>query len=265
MKLLKQAVKSVFQTLGYKISPIEKGAEESAFTPFRASSSQELEHMKRLGFTPNLIIDLGAANGESPFLYFYPEAEYIWVEPCEEFKPSLEALKHKYKGEYLIAAAGEKVSETEIHVYEGLYGSSVLETNDQQYVKSIKRKIPLVSVDSIVTEAQLAKGNILLKADVQGYELNVLKGAEKTLEHCEVIFLETCLFDMFIEAGDLTEIIIFLKEKGFKPYAFVDGSNRPYDQALGQIDVFFVRENGFFRKSHRWAKDDQYDKWNKKG
>jgi FkbM family methyltransferase len=261
MNFLKKLIKSSFHSMGYSISQIEKENNNTIFSKFRGSSSEELMHMKRLGFNPNLIIDLGAANGESPFLYIFPESEYIWVEPCEEFKPSLEGMKQKYKGDFIIAAAGEKVSETDIHVYEGFYGSSLLETTDQEHVKAVVRRVPMVSVDSIVSEQQLSKGNIILKADVQGYELNVLKGAEKVLQQCEAIFLETCLFDTFSGGGDLTEIIIFLNEKGFKPYAFVDGSNRPADQALFQIDVFFVKENGFFRKTNRWAENAQYEKW----
>jgi FkbM family methyltransferase len=261
MKVLKNFAKSLAQKMGFTISRINPKTQKSVFSPFRATSGEELLHIKQLGFKPNLIIDLGAANGESPFIYIFPESEYIWVEPCEEFRPSLEALTKKHKGIYHIAACGESVSETKIHVYDGLYGSSILENADQKNLITQERVVPMVSVDSIVTNEHLEKGNIILKADVQGFELNILKGAEKTLDYCEVIFLETCLFDTFIKGGDLTEIILYLNGKGFKPYAFVDGCNRPYDQSLFQIDVFFVKDSGFFRKSHHWAQDAQYEKW----
>lgn len=258
MSIFKKIIKKFFNGLGYNIARTNSQPRDGVFTPFRVSSDAELTHIKRLGFTPSLIIDAGAANGQSPFLHFFPNAEYLWIEPCEEFAPHLQELQKKYNGKYYIAAAGDTNSESRIFVYEGLYGSSLFTTTDQKYVKSNERTVPVIRVDSVVSPTDYPKGGIILKADVQGFELNVLRGAEGILDKVDLIFLETCLFDTFEGGADLTEIILYLQTKGFKPYAFVDGSNRPFDQALFQVDVFFVRENGFFRKSNPWASDEQY-------
>ncbi|NIQ16320.1 MAG: hypothetical protein GTO02_18595, partial [Candidatus Dadabacteria bacterium] len=39
---------------------------------------------------------------------------------------------------------------------------------------------------------------------------------------------------------------------GFVIYDFLDGLFRPLDNALGQIDIVFVKRDGFFRQDHRW-------------
>lgn len=44
-----------------------------------------------------------------------------------------------------------------------------------------------------------------------------------------------------------------MREKGFVVHDLLDGLYRPYDKALGQIDVVFVKENGMFRVSSQWV------------
>lgn len=57
----------------------------------------------------------------------------------------------------------------------------------------------------------------LLHMDVQGYELEVLKGAEKTLEHIDFIITEVANDEVYTGNAYLHEVNAFLKERGFKP------------------------------------------------
>ena len=95
---------------------------------------------------------------------------------------------------------------------------------------------------------------ILLKVDVQGFELEVLKGAEEIMENIEVVLLEVSFFRFLKGAPDFYEVITYMKSIGYVVYDIISGINRPLDFALGQKDLVFVKENGFFRQSQGWEK-----------
>ncbi len=51
---------------------------------------------------------------------------------------------------------------------------------------------------------------------------------------------------------DFLEIVKYMADQGFLVYDFLDGLFRPLDNALGQVDVVFVKKDGPFRKSASW-------------
>lgn len=79
---------------------------------------------------------------------------------------------------------------------------------------------------------------------MQGAELDVLEGSHKSLHKTEVIVLEVSMFQFMKEAPEFSDVIFYMKEHGFVAYDIVLGLDRPLDNALGQIDVVFVKENG---------------------
>lgn len=93
--------------------------------------------------------------------------------------------------------------------------------------------------------------------DVQGAELDVLDGALRALENTEVVTLEVSLFEFMKGAPQFTDVVLYMKKHGFVAFDIIHGWNRPLDNALGQIDVVFVKEKGIFRKDHSYATRDQ--------
>jgi hypothetical protein len=43
-----------------------------------------------------------------------------------------------------------------------------------------------------------------------------------------------------------------MRDQGFRPYEVVDVLRRPYDGAMGQCDLLFVRENHWLVSSNLW-------------
>jgi hypothetical protein len=93
----------------------------------------------------------------------------------------------------------------------------------------------------------------LLKIDVQGYELEVLKGAEKSLVFTEAILAEVNLLDIHAGASLMAELIGWLNERDFVAFDVCDFVRRPLDRALWQIDMIFARRNGPLRADKRWG------------
>jgi len=162
----------------------------------------------------------------------------------------------------VFAAATAHTGEISIHVHQDLVGSSVcLEVEQGTDVDGVPRVVPAVTVDTLVDKAGM-KGPFLLKADVQGAELAVLKGAECVLQDCEYVILEVSFFSFFHEGADCCEIIAYMKQKGFVPYDIVELQYRPLDQALSQADIAFVKDVGPFRRHHYYATPQQREAQN---
>ena len=92
-----------------------------------------------------------------------------------------------------------------------------------------------------------------LKLDVQGYELEVLKGSGKALAHSEVCLLEISLLDLGDKAPLLAKIVSFMDDNNYQAYDISQFMRRPFDKALYQIDMFFVKKDSPLVLSKRWG------------
>ena len=85
----------------------------------------------------------------------------------------------------------------------------------------------------------------------------VLEGAKKTLIETEAVILEVSLFQFFQDGPQFYDVIVWMKNQGFVTYDLFGGHNRYLDGAFAQIDMVFVKENGFLRKDHAYATREQ--------
>ncbi len=208
-----------------------------------------LRNLKACGFDPQFTIDIGAYVGEwtEQFLEVYPGTKVLMVEAQESKKYVLENLALKYPEVtyfmgLLSATEGKHVSfsenETASHI-----GKSV--DNDETNTRITK------TLDGIIENNNYPFPDFM-KLDVQGHELEVLKGAEKCIYHCEVCLLEVSFLDL--NTGDplLLEVLNFMDSKGFQAYDISHLMRRPLDKALYQADVFFVKKTSQLLKSKNW-------------
>jgi FkbM family methyltransferase len=180
------------------------------------------------------------------------------VEPLREYQPLLERLVGAHpRITYVMAAAGESSDERCINVHPDLVGSSLYrEVEEGSGVNGSPRCIPTVTVDELVKKSGSA-GPFLLKADVQGAELDVLRGADKTLQTTDYVLLEVSFFKFFSDGPECCDVLSAMKERGFVPYEICSFQYRPLDNALSQVDIAFVRESGLFRRQHHYATPEQ--------
>lgn len=233
----------------------------------RESLPQLLEHAKGVGLSPNSIIDVGAAYGSftSQCLEVFPDARYVLVEPLVEYQPMLTRLcKHHPGIRCIYAAAAADRSETQLNVHPDLVGSSLYrEVEEGTDVNGVPRTVHAITVDEVVQEAGF-KGPFLLKIDVQGAELDVLRGAERTLQETEYLLVEVSFFQFFKNGPEVSDVIAYMKERGFVPYDLFSLQYRPVDHALSQVDLAFVKERGLFRRHHFYATPQQREEQNQR-
>ena len=155
-----------------------------------------------------------------------------------------------------MAAAGKINGKSIINVHDDLLSTSLYSEMDGKKCDGVSREIDIIELDSLIDEIRHYK-NVILKIDVQGGELDALEGAQKILEYCDVVIVETSFFKFLKDNPAFFDIVWFMKERQFVVYDIFDKNYRPFDGALGQIDLLFVKEEGYFRKTHRWATVEQ--------
>jgi FkbM family methyltransferase len=246
----KQAVKDLFKAVGLDI--------QKARPPEipRASMSGALRQVSSLGFKPETVIDVGAAAHTSELYEEFKDSRLLLIEPLVEFEPFLQKICGSYKAQYVLAAAGDAPGSATINVHPDKFGSSLLKEVEGASVDGTPREVPVVTIDRVCAEKNLA-GPYLIKVDVQGAELQVLAGARRTLEQTEVVILEVTLFGTMIGGPQVFDIVHWMKNAGFVVYDIYGFHYRPLDEALCQVDMIFVREQGRFRQTHIYATPQQ--------
>ena len=248
---MKKAIKRLLYPFVLQIMGVMEGKR-------RTRLIDAVAHIARFGFNPATVIDVGVADGTYELYQSFPKSKFLLVEPIKEFEDSLKAICKRYDAIYKIAAATSQNETTFINIAPDLDGSSILKSKES-YVDCKVREVPAVRIDNLVDELGL-KEPFLLKVDAEGGEIHVLRGAVRTMKLTEVIILEVSLFQFAEDEPQFFDIVAFLKQKGFVVYDIVGHSYRPLDNALAQVDIVFVKENGMFRASHLFASPEQHVK-----
>lgn len=216
-----------------------------------------LAWMRRQGFKPLVIIDIGASNGRwtRKCTKIHPEAKYFCVDALEENRVGLTRLKYEKRCiDFWIGCLGAQAGNAILNV-DGS-GSSIL-TGHTGNPYGVERNVPVETLDNLVSK-KVCPIPDLIKLDVQGYELEVLKGAEVSLREAQAVILESSFISFQKGMPLLHEVIGYLVEKGFVLYDILSLKVRPLDGAAAQSDLLFLKENHALRKSNKWDHESVY-------
>lgn len=223
----------------------------------RSTIGDSYKFISSVGFNPKTILDVGVGHGTQILYSAFPSSKIVLIEPLVEFEEAMKNILSNREGDYIIAAAGKenKIVKFNKHLHQ-LDASSLLKEQTGPETDGEEITVNMIKLDDYVLSKNY-EAPYILKVDVQGAELDVIEGAHNILKDCEVIVLEVSLFEFLKESPQFYEVINFMHRKGFVSYDIIPGWTRPLDQALGQIDIVFVKEHGFFRKDHRFCHSHQ--------
>jgi FkbM family methyltransferase len=224
----------------------------------RRSLPGVLAHYRDLGFTPDVIFDVGVGPGTPELYQAFPHARLVLVEPLQEWRPEFEWVERERETETIIAAAGSAPGEVEIFVHRAPWCSSILGGLRGDDTDGTRRSVPVVRLDDIASERGLS-GQFVLKVDVEGAELDVLAGGLEVLSASDLVLMEVSLFEFIPGTPQLHDVVAWMHDHGFVAADFYDAHNRLLDGALARMDVAFVQEHGRFRQSHSYGTGDQLD------
>jgi FkbM family methyltransferase len=205
-----------------------------------------LSQLRASGFAPTSVIDVGANRGNWMIetRRVFPSARFFLVDADPANAATLDQIcSSTPRSQFFIALLGAE-SREEVRFYQMGTGSSVLA--ERSSTQRNELKLRMSTLDDLV--AAEVNSPMLLKLDVQGYELEVLRGARKILAEAEVVVIECSLIQYNDGAPLFAEVVSFMSERGFLVYDFCGHMRRESDGALFQIDVIFARENSTLRK-----------------
>ena len=214
-----------------------------------------LELLRRAGFQPDVIIDVGANRGQWTLMAreYFPEATYHLVEPQPGCVPVLREIASKARRVYVHGTAVTRPGVERVMMQGGgdrLDGEGNFVPNHGAPL-SDAIAYPSTTLDALIVPD--VGRRMLLKLDVEGHERPVLEGASAVLDHTEVIVAEFWLFRLFNEEmTTLPELIAWLEARGFALYDFASLRGRSRDDRLTLGDAVFVRGDSPLLADNSW-------------
>lgn len=215
-----------------------------------------LHDIRKRGLKLNYVFDIGANKSEYSRMVkkIFPDADFLLIDPIEEMEPHLKEFCREFRGsEYILKGIGSRQETLIMTTIGESFEGSTLMLNEIPSFKSAnkQREVEVVTLDSIMKNGR-ARIPELVKIDVQGFELEVLKGSTLLYGKTEMFILEISLFRFNEKTPDIVEILKFMDEKGYEVYDITGFLRRPYDGALAQLDICFVRKDSFLKETIKW-------------
>ena len=173
------------------------------------------EYLKTMNINPKVIYDIGACvlHWTRKAKEAWPSANYFLFDANEQVEPILKESGHPYWIDVLTDVDGREL--TFYKKTDNLGGNSYYKENTEHYSESDGVKVTGWTLDGIVNDNQWPLPD-LIKIDVQGAEIDVLRGATKCLINCNDIILEAQHVDYNAGAPKDIEVFEFMKTIGFE-------------------------------------------------
>ncbi|MDD8018875.1 MAG: FkbM family methyltransferase [Bacteroidota bacterium] len=240
MNKIKLYINDVLSSFGYQLrkAPFSK----------RQIASGHFKWLQELDI--QTILDVGANEGQflSKASRIFPDAYFYAFEPLKKSFTKLQKNNSANKKITLFNfALGDEEKDSIINRNDYSPSSSLLPLTDlhkeafPMTENVVGEKIQIRLLDNIASHLNLNK-KILLKIDVQGYELNVLRGAERTLKAVDVILTETSFFELYKNQPLFDDMYTFLSQRGFQYFGSLEQLYDARDGRILQADSIFIRK-----------------------
>jgi FkbM family methyltransferase len=198
--------------------------------------------------TEGSILDVGGGQATTAQLFsrYFPTAPVYIFEPIlSNFKEIEKQAVGQTTWRLVNKAVGSSVGETFINIASHVTASSLLEMNADAegygnlLVTEKKEAIKVTTLDAEIPNNMPIS---ILKMDVQGFELEVLKGATETLKRTEIVILEINNHDGYKNAPTYFELDEFLRQANFQLHDLLP--NVRINGKLQDWDAIYVKNHG---------------------
>ena len=208
----------------------------------------ELEKLVKDIRAPETIIDIGSNKGQFILLMekLFPNKTVYSFEPIREMiNKQKKFFEYKKNIIFHNLALGSSITSKDFLITNRMDSSSFLKiaqdnNESKNYLIKEKRNIKVSTLDEILIDKKIARP-IFIKMDVQGYELEVLKGSNNLLKIADYLLLEVSENEMYQNQPTEKIIIEYLKDLNFNIFKANDWLNIK-NTNFNQRDVLFYRK-----------------------
>lgn len=228
------------------ISPVVPD-EENTLKAYYQREGKRFAWLEEYNF--RTIIDVGANEGQfaGKILTVFPQAEIHCFEPLhnvfEKLQSNFKGQKNVFLYNYGLGSANEQ---KDIFKNEYSASSSLLEmldlhkTNFDFAVDVVPEQISIKRLDDIFAH-EMARP-LLIKIDVQGYEMYVLHGGTSVIMKADVVIIETSFYPLYDGQPLFEDIYNFFINAGYKYVGNVEELLAPADFKILQADAVFIKK-----------------------
>ena len=207
-----------------------------------------LAFWKSKGMNPSVIYDVGAHEGSwaEQILKVFPEAHLELFEANRDHLPTIDKYSH-----HILLLGNE--SKKNVQYFRNTIGCT---TGNSIYLEQTQYFVPGTAVIELLdmytldeyTLSKNLKTPDFVKLDVQGAELDILKGMTRLMKDVKYFVIETALHSYNKGAPMAEDIIAFMSANG---YAMIDLVElHRINGFLAQVDILFAHKSTGLRKEH---------------
>ncbi|HVM87590.1 MAG TPA: FkbM family methyltransferase [Puia sp.] len=246
---MKKRINSILHKFGFEVHGISYLQKMSKKDFQKDAFEVQYELLKK---NAKIIFDVGANRGDVSEKYFqlFPSAKIYAFEPFPECFENLQQRFESIRNINCVQMAISSKKEAKDFFVNrsadtnSLYKSNSIGLSSDKLVENVSTiQVNCISIDEFCEENNIQNIDIL-KMDIQGGELNALKGAVKLLkdQRIKLIYSEVFFVEQYIAQPLFEDISFFLRDFGYHLQDFYD----PF-YGKGNIvwaDTIFVRSDG---------------------
>lgn len=191
--------------------------------------------LKEMGFNPQKTLDIGAHIGDwsVSFKSVFPNTEVL----CIEGQPNSKKYFEEKNLNYVITLLGNQVGHKTLYFKtpEICCGASIYKETTHWFQNCEEISLPIDKLDNINNNGIIYD---YIKMDVQGAELDIIKGGLKTILDCSFLQLELSVLQFNDKSPLASEVISYLHTLDF--YIYDICSHFYWNNRLNQFDMIFI-------------------------
>jgi FkbM family methyltransferase len=233
--------------LGYRIVR-DQSASPPNITPPAYGLEVFFALLKRYGFTPKHIIDVGANRGTwtRRALQFFPDACFTLIEPQDNLKIYIQdLLDHGCKITWHSIGVTNEPGTLPFTISYRDDSSSFASSPADENAPRIPVRVS--TLNDIVATAGLPIPE-MIKIDAEGLDLKVLAGASELLGKTEVFFVETAICSVGFE-NTIERVVRAMNEAGYRVVDITDINRSVKFGVLWLCELAFLRNDSLLFQS----------------